>query len=75
VTDPPLRIYDTSEDCTSKEMKTLEASNSQSESGPSRARGHVEADLSLRKYDTLEDGKNFALKRPEARTPEVIADR
>jgi hypothetical protein len=36
--------------------------------------GDQQADLSLRRYDTPEDCKNYALKRLEARTPEVIVN-
>jgi hypothetical protein len=73
--DPPLRIYTSSEDLPSKEMKTpeaqtLEVNLDRPEQRPRGGRS------SLRKYNTPEDGfKNFALETLEAQTPEVIADR
>jgi hypothetical protein len=49
-----------------KEGENYRSPNFRCESGPSRARGHMEVDLSLQKYSTPEDDKSFALKRLEA---------
>jgi hypothetical protein len=48
--------------------------NYQSESQPFDTRGHVALDISIQKYDALEDFKSYALKSPEDQTPEVIVD-
>jgi hypothetical protein len=52
-----------------KRDENSQIQNSRSESGSSRSRGHVEVDLSLRKDDTLKDGKNYALKLPKPEIP------